>query len=281
VSGESPATGQAGALAQPKKAGRRWKVHRAPPHPDGLSYQDLRGQIRTGDLLLFRGNRVFSDAIERLSDSPYSHVAILARWNDRVIAFQADTQGVQLLPASKMVCKYQGKVDWWSLKSELRDRGVFDPKALLDASLTLLGIKYGYWTLIKLGFRILLGRATPRKDAHATPDSLFCSQFVSRCFRAASHDVLDVNPNADDACTSPANFATSGFFEPRYALFDGSNGQACQEMLEAPPGTDRPDVVPWDGRARAPAPTGAREPAAREPAVRELAAPATESLRRT
>jgi hypothetical protein len=161
VSGESPAAGQAGALAQPKKAGRRWKVHRAPPHPDGLSYQDLRGQIRTGDLLLFRGNRVFSDAIERLSDSPYSHVAILARWNDRVIAFQADT------------------------------------------------------------------------------------------------------------------------LEPRYALFDGSNGQACQEMLETPPGTDRPDVVPWDGRDRAPAPTGAQEPAAREPAVRELAARATESFRRT
>jgi hypothetical protein len=271
VSGESPTGGSVGTLAQPQKAGRRWKVHRAPPHPDGLSYQDLRAQIRTGDLLLFRGNRALSDVIERLSDSPYSHVAILARWNDRVIAFQADTQGVQLLPASKMVCKYQGKVDWWSLKSELREDGVFDPKALLDASLTLLGIKYGYWTLIKLGFRILLGRALPRRDAHATPDSLFCSQFVSRCFRAASHDVLDVNPNADDACTSPANFATSGFFEPRYALFDGSNGQACQEFLETPPGTNRTDVVPWDGQARAPAPTGAREPAA----------PATESLTRT
>ncbi|HZL18903.1 MAG TPA: hypothetical protein VFG23_14275 [Polyangia bacterium] len=261
MSVETPGVGATVAPAPSKKIGRRWKVHRAPPHPAGLSYQDLRDQIRTGDLLLFRGNRIFSDAIERLSDSPYSHVAILARWNDRVIAFQADTQGVQLLPASKMVCKYQGKVDWWSLKQKLREDGIFDPKALLDASLTLLGIKYGYWTLIKLGFRILLGRAVPRKDAHATPDSLFCSQFVSRCFRAASHDVLDVNPNADDACTSPANFATSGFFEQRYALFDGSNGQACREMLETPFGRNRPDVVPWDGLARRPATAPAHGPA--------------------
>jgi hypothetical protein len=260
VSLENPRAGESGALERAKvgpKVGRRWKVHPAPPHPEGLSYQDLREQIRTGDLLLFRGNRIFSDVIERLSDSPYSHVAILARWNDRVIAFQADTQGVQLLPASKMVCKYQGKVDWWSLKQKLRDDGVFDPKALLDASLTLLGIKYGYWSLVQLAFRILLGRALIRKDAHATPDSLFCSQFVSRCFRAASHDALDVNPNANDACTSPANFVTSGFFEQRYALFDGSNGQACQEMLETPPGSHRPDVVPWDGKARQPAPTPA------------------------
>jgi hypothetical protein len=39
--------------------------------------------------------------------------------------------------------------------------------------------------------------------------------------------------------------------------------------------------VPWDGQARAPAPTGTREPAAREPAAHEPATPAAESLRQT
>jgi hypothetical protein len=199
-------------------------------------------------LLLFRGNRLLSDAIERLSDSPYSHVAILARWNSRVVAFQADTRGVELLPASKMVCKYQGKVDWWSLKHHLRDSGVFNEEDLLNSALTLLGVKYDYLRLIELGVRILLGRTLNPKDAHATPDSLFCSEFVSRCFRAASNDVLDVNPKANDASTSPSNFATSGFFEPRCPLYDGSNGQACQEMLETPPGAPRKDVVPWNGK---------------------------------
>ena len=230
--------------------GKRWKMRRPSAHPEGKSYQDLREQIRTGDLLLFRGNRLLSGAIERLSDSPYSHVAILARWQSRVIAFQADTRGVEILPASKMVCKYQGKVDWWSLKHHLRDSGVFKEDDLLNAALTLLGVKYGYLRLFELGVRILLGRTLNPKDAHAAPDSLFCSEFVSRCFRAASNDVLDVNPEANDASTSPSNFATSGFFESRCPLYDGSNGQACQEMLEIRPGQSKEDVVPWDGKER-------------------------------
>jgi hypothetical protein len=233
-----------------QKHGKHWKVQRSSAHSEGRSYQDLREQIRTGDLLLFRGNRLLSGVIERLSDSPYSHVAILARWQDRVVAFQADEGGVAILPASKMVCKYQGKVDWWSLKHHLRDSGVFQEDQLLNAALTMLGVKYGYLRLVELGIRILLGRTLNPKDAHATPDSLFCSEFVSRCFRAASNDVLDVNPQANDASTSPSNFATSGFFESRCPLYDGSNGQACQEMLETPPGKSRKDVVPWDGKTR-------------------------------
>jgi len=229
-----------------------WRVRRAPAHVDGTTYQDLRAQIRTGDLLLFRGNRLISGWIEKLSDSPYSHCAILARWGERIVAFQADLRGVEILPASTMVCRYQGKVDWWPLKasSGLNDR------LMLDTALTLLGIKYGYWSLIKLGLRILLGRALRRKEAHTTPDSLFCSQFVSLVYRTASHGEIRVNPTANDASTSPADFATSGFFEPRAQLFDGSGGQACRDLLQIVPseGEKRPvrHVNVWDGRGRAP-----------------------------
>jgi hypothetical protein len=242
------------AAAGAPPTGQRWKVHRAPAHPENKTYQDLREQIRTGDLLLFRGHHLLSDAIERLSDSPYSHVAILTWWNGRVVAFQADLQGVQVLPASTMVCKYQGKVDWWSLKHELRDGGVFNEDQLFNAALTLLGVKYGFWPLIELGLRILAGRTLNPRDAHATPDSLFCSEFVSRCYRTASNNALDVNPKANDASTSPSDFATSGFFQPRCQLFDGSNGQACQELLETPPGETRKQVATWDGHQRRPHP---------------------------
>ena len=239
---------------------KRWKVRRPPQHEEGKSYQDLRQQIQTGDLLLFRGNRLLSSAIERLSDSPYSHVAVLARWEDRIVAFQADLRGVEVLPASTMVCKYQGKVDWWALKRDARATTGFSDKVLLDTSLTLLGIKYGYLKLALLGLRILLGRALNPRDAHATPDTLFCSQFVSLCYRTASDNHLDVNLKANDASTSPSDFATSGFFEPRYQLFDGSGGDACRNLLDATPmsgpsqqaGARRLAVHRWDGTARRP-----------------------------
>jgi len=232
----------------------RWKVPRAPRPHQNQTYQDLRDQLKTGDLLLFRGNLLLSAVIERLSDSPYSHVAILARWRDRVVAFQADLRGVEVLPASTMVCKYSGKVDWWSLKPELR-QGPFQENELFDTALTLLGIKYAYWRLFELGLRILLGRALNPKDAHATPDSLFCSEFVSRCYRNASGDLLDVNKTANDACTSPADFAASGFFEQRYQLFDGSNGQACDGLLAPPVGHEKQGrALTWDGTKRLPPP---------------------------
>ena len=235
----------------PREHHPRWKVSLAPKPHENRKYQDLREQMKTGDLLLFRGNRLISGMIERLSDSPYSHVAILARWRDRVVAFQADLRGVEVLPASTMVCKYSGKVDWWSLKQELRD-GAFKEEELFNTALTLLGVKYGYLRLIELGLRIMLGRTLSPKDAHATPDSLFCSEFVSRCYRnAASGDLLDVNKKASDACTSPADFATSGFFEQRYQLFDGSNGQACDGLLEPPIGPRKPRrALTWDGTKR-------------------------------
>jgi hypothetical protein len=195
--------GSSGDIATGRTAGphKRWKVGRAPKPAAGTTYQTLRHQFRTGDLLLFRGSKLLSGAIEHLSDSPYSHVAMLARWQDRIVAFQADLRGVEVLPASTMVCKYEGKVDWWALTREAREATGFDDKALLDSALTLLGIKYGYWQLVLLGLRILLGRTLSPKDAHATPDTLFCSQFVSLA-TAAPPTTAGRQPQANDASTS-------------------------------------------------------------------------------
>ena len=66
-----------------------------------------------------------------------------------------------------------------------------------------------------------------------------------------------MNPNDDDASTSPADFAASGFFEPRYQLFDGSGGDACRDLLQIVPGAGGPparQVNVWDGRRREPPP---------------------------
>jgi len=206
-------------------------------HREGKHYQALRSEIRTGDILLFRGRKLLSGVIEHLSDSPYSHIAILARWHGRVLAFQSDLRGVEILPASRLVYDYHGGVDWWALNPELRAAG-FAEDRLFDTALTLLGLKYGYMKLVGLGLRILLGRALSPSDAHATPDTLFCSQFVSLCYRQASDDILDVNRDVNDESTSPADFARSGFFQPVCQLYDGSGGRAGADVLERLPSAD-------------------------------------------
>ena len=244
-----------------KRISKRWKIHQPPV--DGASYQALRQHIRTGDLLLFRGNYMLSHMIESLSDSPYSHVAILARWKDRVVAFQADTRGVEILPVSKMICRYNGKVDWWSRVDGFGDES-FEEK-LLDTALTLLGTRYGYWPLVRLALRILLGRTLSARDAHATPDSLFCSQFVSQCYRVASDGKFDVNPDLNDASTSPADFVRSGHFTPRYQLFDGSGGAACDSSFDLGSAGRRKSkrLQTWNGTQLLPDPGPASTAAAR------------------
>ena len=120
-----------------------WSVQRPPAQAGGPTYQDFRAQIQTGDILLFRGRYFLSSVIERLSGSPYSHIAVLQRWNGRIVAFQSDDRGAEVLAASRIVCRYNGDVDWWSLKPEYREK--LDDRAMFDSALSLLGIKFGKW----------------------------------------------------------------------------------------------------------------------------------------
>jgi hypothetical protein len=232
---------------------RRWHS----PHPEReaqrpvetIGYQDVREHgIRTGDILLFSGAYRLSGVIEWATHCPYSHVAVLGWWKDRLVAFQSDSRGVEVLPASTMVCRYNGKVDWWSLDDARRP--AFDEDKFLDTSLTLLGIKFGYATLLRLFARMMLHWTLGRADSNQPPSTMFCSQFVSCCFRNA---LGDLDPTVNDASTSPADIMRSGFFNKRYRLFDGSGGQACEQALLPPRQSGQPYAAAiWDGRRREP-----------------------------
>jgi hypothetical protein len=75
----------------------------------GLSrYEDIRGEIRTGDLLFCAGNYALSRIIEHFSDSMFSHVGLLYCWNDRVLVFESvEDDGVRLVPLSHYVRDYE------------------------------------------------------------------------------------------------------------------------------------------------------------------------------
>ncbi len=210
-------------------------------------------QLRTGDILLFSGAYRLSRVIEWTSHCPYSHVALLAWWKDRLVAFQSDNRGVEVLPASTMVCRYNGKVDWWSLDDGRR--AALDEDRFFDTALTLLGIKFGYLPLVGLFLRMMLGWSLGQADGKRPPTSMFCSQFVSCCFR---NGLGDLDPAVNDASTSPADIMRSGFFKKRYRLFDGSGGQACEQaLLPQRQGTTGFRASIWDGKQRKP-PTSLR-----------------------
>jgi hypothetical protein len=193
-----------------------------------VNYQEIRDQIETGDILLFSGRHWLSRLIERISHSHYSHVAFLTRWEGRVIAMQSDLRGVEVIPASMLVCKYNGKVEWWRLGAAHRQH--FESRDFLDRALTLIGIRYGYLSLIGLAIRMLAGWTVKPKNSHLRPSSLYCSNFVSYCY---NNEHIAINAKAGVDGTSPSDFALSGLFEQPYQLFDGSNSQACEQVLVA------------------------------------------------
>lgn len=238
---------------RPRRRWRSTRAEREAQRPDEkIDYQQIREHgIRTGDILLFSGAYRSSGVIEWATHCPYSHVAVLGWWKDRLIAFQSDHRGVEVLPASTMVCRYNGKVDWWSLEDARRP--AFDEDRFFDTALTLLGIKFGYLRLFGLFVRMMLGWTLGRTDGTRTPTSMFCSQFVSCCFRNA---LADLDPAVNDASTSPADIMRSRFFRKRYRLFDGSGGQACEQALLPPRKSGQPYTAAiWNGKRREAPPT--------------------------
>jgi hypothetical protein len=236
-----------GPSTEGQRNGGKTRPERQAQRPaETVDYQAIRDrEMRSGDILLFSGAYRLSGVIEWATHCPYSHVAVLSWWKDRLVAFQSDSRGVEVLPASTMVCRYNGKVDWWSLDEARRPE--FNEDKFFDTALTLLGIKFGYATLFGLFVRMMLGRALGRRDSKRPPSSMFCSQFVSCCFRNALGDLA---PAVNDASTSPADIMRSGFFKKRYRLFDGSGGKACEQALL--PGRQPGELAAaiWDGKRR-------------------------------
>ena len=177
-------------------------------------YDEVRSDIRTGDLIFFRGRGPLSRLIRKLSLSVYSHVGILAWWSGHLIVFQSRLPvGVEVLPARRVVTRYDGQVDWWSVRPE--HAGGLDRDRLLSIAVAELGKRYSFSGLFGAGWRLLGGRIAGRRDSVALPESYFCSQFISACYRQAG---LDLAPEEGDACTSPGSIARAGRVEMRAVL---------------------------------------------------------------
>ena len=178
-----------------------------------LQYVLVRKEIQDGDILLFQGRGLFSRLIRWGSTSPYSHCAVVFWWHDRLMVFQVSGKGVEIVPASDCINKYNGSVEWWTLQPDLRDK--VDLPELFTFCLEENGKPFGIRGLIVLGWRKITNRFRGRPDSKMSPTALFCSWYISRCFRKAGLDLVDM---ASDDCTSPGDLARSGTLVKRGVL---------------------------------------------------------------
>ena len=74
-----------------------------------VRYDDLRPELKSGDLLLCSGTGMFSRMIQAASDSVWSHVAFVMRLDaiDRVMVLESlEPIGVRTVPLRKYVVDY-------------------------------------------------------------------------------------------------------------------------------------------------------------------------------
>ena len=180
-------------------------------------YNVVRRKIRDGDLLLFRRKRgLIGKLISVAGRSPYSHAAMAAWWNGRLMCLETiQGHGGRAVLLSTLVATHPGQIDVYRANANRRR---FDRDAAVEAMVQITGRRYGWWSLVKAAlvhlpaFRFLV---LPDTDDQANGSLPFCSQAVSRACRFGGVDPV---PNLADRLTEPGDLARSAFFCYRFTL---------------------------------------------------------------
>jgi hypothetical protein len=172
-------------------------------------YNEVRLQIKNGDVILYTGKKIFSKLISWLTRSPYSHAGIAVWWNERLMVMEAVMGGVRIAPLSRNIYQHKGNVEWFSSKKEISDE---DRLRMVIFAQEELGKSYARWKAVLFGLKILLNRDLSRKDQLRMENKLFCSQYVAQIYNSIG---LDLKKNREDRFMSPGDVARSPLLEKR------------------------------------------------------------------
>lgn len=148
-----------------------------------MKLQDALPNIRTGDVLLFRGTSLFSWLIKLRTHSVYSHAGVVQkiRTNGHIrtwVIEALEPLGVRAFPIERDVAQ-GAKIDWFQL-----DDPAINPELVADYAMEQVGKFYemaGLWwsfSWLARGLRRIFRfhRLTARLD---NSDRWFCSELVA------------------------------------------------------------------------------------------------------
>lgn len=161
-------------------------------------YEEVRPDIRSGDLLLCSGSGVFSRLIQASTGSVWSHVGLVMRLDaiDRVMVLESlEPQGVRTVPLRKYVGDYNNDGEPYpGLVAIARHRG-FEKvsknrlRQLGRFAVDLFGYPYDKDEIAKIAVRVAASHVpfTPKdKKALKRDREYICSEYVEECYRRLS-----------------------------------------------------------------------------------------------
>ncbi len=151
------------------------------------NYHSVRGNIQTGDLLLCNGSYPVSKIIQKVSNSRFSHVALLFRWVDRIMLLESvESYGVRMVPLSHYFedyrnsgLPYRGSL-FLARHSIAKDLDENKMNAMLRRGADLTGKLYDIQEILKILASVVID------DLKSIPnDKYICSEFIQECYRKA------------------------------------------------------------------------------------------------
>lgn len=181
-----------------------------------LPYRDARGQIRCGDLLLFRRRGLISIA----GRGDHSHAAKAAWWGEDLFCLEVrEWHGGRAVTLSSQVQRFPGRIDVFEVNPF--DRWPHYDRAGASAVMRrLAGCAYGYAGVAAAALLHLpVVRLFTEPDVHddaASGRPPFCSSACAMSDRIGGG--VDPVPHLADRLTLPADLARSPFYRYRFTL---------------------------------------------------------------
>jgi len=166
-------------------------------------YEDVRNQIKDGDVLMYRGKSWESRIIMLVTRSKFSHAGIAVWWNQRLMVMEAIGKGVVVRPLSLSVQKYYGDVELYTAAEEIPD---VDRLKMITLAQQELGKEYATWKATLLGLKILFQRNKEKRDSLRRERQLFCSYYVAHSYNAIGRDL---KKGISDRFMTPGDIAES------------------------------------------------------------------------
>lgn len=167
-----------------------------------VPYEDIRDDLKTGQLIFCSGKYLFSGIIQRLTNSVWSHVAIIYKDEalGRVLILEAEPYvGIRLIPMSKYLRDYKGKRKPYKglmfVADFIEPIGQHDLNKAISFGLDELTRPYDNWEILRIMTRILfrIGKKSRNRD-------YICSELVRDAFVKAG-----VRFKMTDSYVSPSN----------------------------------------------------------------------------
>lgn len=173
-----------------------------------MKYAAARHEIKTGDVIAFRGRGLIAAAIRWFSRGSYTHVGLAVWVESRLMLLESrEFKGVRLVMLRREI---EGADVAWFRPNNFVTFDVMAGIRDIAWALENAGTGYNYLGILRYAYRVVPKWLRWVLPSAQTDDlsygNRFCSEFVSAHYRNAG---VDLRPDLVDSETSPAELCAS------------------------------------------------------------------------